>query len=61
MVGAGGGAGASLTGEEVAGAVLEGEVAVAFFFIFSGAGGTRGSDRPASSEPTPMLLAPVSS
>jgi hypothetical protein len=40
MVGAGGSAGASLTGEEVVGAVLEGEVAVAFFF-FSGAVGTR--------------------
>ena len=73
--GAGGGEGASFAGEgafsapladeEVAGAegsgtVFEGE-AVAFFFFFLGTGGTKGSARPASLLPAPVLLAPVSS
>jgi hypothetical protein len=59
-----GGAAALLAGEEVPGdadaGVLEGEAIVAFFF-FSGTGETRGSNRPASSEQAPVLLAPVSS
>jgi hypothetical protein len=64
--GAGGGAGASFAGEEVAGTMfsgttLEGEIAAVFFFFSLRTGRTRGSDRPTSSVPTPMLLAPVSS
>jgi hypothetical protein len=42
----------------MAGEALEGE-AVAFFF-FSWTGGTKGSDRPTSSEPAPVRLALVS-
>jgi hypothetical protein len=61
---AGGGAGASLAGEEVGpGAddeVLEGEAACVCRFV-SGADRTKGSDHPVSSEPVPVLLAPISS
>jgi hypothetical protein len=59
VAGAAGGAGASFAGEEVADVGLEGEGAEVFFY--SRTGGTRGSGRPDSSEPAPMLLAPVSS
>ena len=57
-----GASGVSLAADEVAGAegsgtVLEGE-AMAFFW---GTGGTRGSARPVSLLPAPVLLAPVSS
>lgn len=59
-----GASGASFAGEELAGAeesgtILEGEEAGAFFFW--GTGGTRGSARPVSLLPAPVLLAPVSS
>jgi hypothetical protein len=51
-----------VAGAEGSGTVFEGE-AVAFFFFFFfflGTGGTRGSARPVSSVPAPVLLAPVS-
>jgi hypothetical protein len=60
---AGGGAGASLAGEEEGGAagdgVLEGEAAT--WVVFSRTGGTKGYGRPISYEPAPMLQASVSS
>jgi hypothetical protein len=52
---AGGGAAAPLA--EEGGCVLEGEAVV----VFSRTGGTKGSDRPACSEPATVLPAPVSS
>ena len=61
---AGGGAAAPLAGEGILVAaeeeVLLGEEVDACL-VFSGTGGTKRSNRPLSSEPAPMLPAPVSS